>query len=253
VRDVQRRDLRLRLQTREEVEDGFRRQHVERRRRLVEQDAFGLAGERLRDHDPLLLAPRRFVRVAVHHRPGLRDADVRQQRGPLVRRLACAHPAMADQHFGELGAERQRRVQRCRRILEHHSDAPAANRVDVALARFHQVDVAQADAACLARRRRQMPHDRPRKRGLARPGLSDQPHHFAACDRQRNAIERAEQPGWRRILERVAVDSEHRFAFRAHVRGFSASRKASPSRLKPIATVAIATLGHTIIHGDRCM
>ena len=90
---------------------------------------FGPAGEGGGDHDALLLAARGLVRIAAHHRGGIAQLDMaRAASSPSCHAASRRQAAMAAQHLGELPAERQRRVERGRRVLEHHADARAADR-----------------------------------------------------------------------------------------------------------------------------
>src|SRR5260370_27611003 len=96
-----------------------------------------------------------------------------------------------------------------------------------------------------------MTHDCPRKRGLARARFAHQAQHLPGLDRQRHVLQHALRATMRQVVERIVADLQdgaHRSS-----RGFSASRRPSPRRLKQIAVVAMASAGATMIHGAWCM
>ena len=99
---------------------------VERGGRLVGDEQRRLVGERGRDHDALLHAAAQAVRrVAVALRRG-RDPDLGEElRRPLAG-LAAAHRPVGADRLGDLLADRERRVERRLRVLEHHADPVAA-------------------------------------------------------------------------------------------------------------------------------
>ena len=106
VRDVERGDAGLLLQGLEQVEDLPGGDDVERRGRLVEDDAFRLAGEGGGDDDALLLAARGLMRIAPHHLLGNLEPDMGEALLALGPGLPARQAAMAHQHLGELLAER---------------------------------------------------------------------------------------------------------------------------------------------------
>ncbi len=133
MRDIERGNPGLGLQFDEQVEDLARGDHVECRGRLVKDDAFRVAGKSRRNDDALFLAARRLMRHAVHHPRWGFEAHVSKPCLAFLPRLLPGQATMADQYFGKLGAERQSRVKRRARILEHHADAPPAKSFHLAL------------------------------------------------------------------------------------------------------------------------
>jgi hypothetical protein len=177
------------------------------------------------------------------------DADALEQRFAADVGLSPVEPLVAHQNFGELLAERQGRVERGARVLEHHADAGAAHPVDFGRALGPQILAREPDCtAALDGVSRKVAHDREGERGLARAGFSDEPQNLAARDREANVVEGPEGAGRCRIIQGVTLHGEH---IHAHALGFSASRRPSPSRLKPMATSAMARPGQTIIQGLR--
>jgi hypothetical protein len=118
MRDEDLRQLELRLQPAQQVDQRGLDRDVERRRRLVEDHHLGLRRKRASDADTLLLAARELVRVAPqvirgqadaleqldHARANLRPARQAVQPQGLCHRLTHGHPW----------------VERSERVLEDH-------------------------------------------------------------------------------------------------------------------------------------
>ena len=122
------------LEAGEQLEDLALDRDVERGRRLVGDQQLGLAGERHRDHDALLLAAGELVRVRRQAPLRLGHADLGEQRFGARDRLAPAHAEVLDQRLGDLLADREHRVERAHRVLEHAGDVAAAQRLQLARA-----------------------------------------------------------------------------------------------------------------------
>jgi hypothetical protein len=86
--------------------------HVEGGGRLVSHDELGVEHERHGDHHPLLLTPRELVRVVVHPRVRLRDADLLEVLDRLGLRLGARVRAMRAKTFGDLPPHGVHRVER---------------------------------------------------------------------------------------------------------------------------------------------
>ncbi|MNV26375.1 hypothetical protein D3C71_1174950 [compost metagenome] len=168
MRDIERGNAGLGLQFDKEVEDLPRGDHIERRGRLVENDAFRIAGKRRSDDDTLLFAAGNLMRHAVHHLCRRLQSYMGQPLLAFLPRLLAGQAAVADQNFRKLRAERQRRVERGARILKHHADATATNGLHLPLGFFQQIVTAEQDLpARFASILWQIAHDRPCERGLA--------------------------------------------------------------------------------------
>ena len=180
--DEQVGDPELLLEVLEQVEDLRLDRHVERGDRLVAHDQLGAQRNGPGDPDPLALAARELVRVAV---VVLRvEADALHQlldRGthPARRRDALDLERRADD-----AADRVARVQRVVRILEDHLRL-AANRCQ--RLRREPRDLLALDLDPAAGRTDEHEH-RSCGRRLARPALAHQPERLA----------RPDQPGRRR-------------------------------------------------------
>ena len=110
VADVEDGRLAALLQLAHELQDARLHRHVERGRRLVGDQQIGIAGERLRDHDPLLHAAGKLVRIALHDLAGVRDLRFGERLGDhrIHGRLdpVAARPQRRQREQGALQAAR---------------------------------------------------------------------------------------------------------------------------------------------------
>ena len=106
------------LQRPHEVEDARLAGDVEPRRRFVHDEHRRVAGDRHRDHGPLLLAARQLVRVAGHELVWLGQSHALQQLATPRARAVRRHSEAPLEQLPDLSADRQRWVERGRRILE---------------------------------------------------------------------------------------------------------------------------------------
>ena len=106
--------------TLQQVEDLRLDGDVECGGRLVGQQQVGLAGKRHRDHRPLPHPARQTMRIIRRPGAGRRDAHLVEQVDRAVQRLAPAGSAVQHHRLGDLPTDRHRRVERGRRLLEHH-------------------------------------------------------------------------------------------------------------------------------------
>src|SRR3954447_26328282 len=161
---------------------------------------------------------------------------------------------MRDERLSDLRSQGHGRVERVRWILKDHADAPSSDRADGARPKLPKILGGKLErAGQLDGIGRERAHDRPSKRGFPRSGLANEPDHLAPRNPEVDAIECSDGTGSRDVVERVALDRKHVGLGRHQVRGFRASRKPSPRRLKPTATSAIEMHGHRIIQEERCM
>ena len=183
VRDEQHRQSAAAPQRIEQVEDLRLDGDVERGRRLIENEQLGIADQRLRDQHALLHAAAQLMRIGLQQLVGTRKPDFRK-RGPRFRQgFAQTKSAMVDEWLRDLLADRQRRVERCERILEHDAEAAAAQRAQFGLRHREQVAAIEEDAPRGdPRLRPKQPEHRERDRALARAGLADQRERLALAD-----------------------------------------------------------------------
>ena len=94
---------------------------------------------------------------------------------------------------------------------------------------------------------RQDAQDGARQRGLAAAAFADQAQDLAAVDRQADAVEDRGEAGLGGKPQRQVFDRQQRRHFAPaprRMRGSRKSRSPSPSRLKPMTTMKMATPGH---------
>ena len=184
VRDEQQRHGVTFLQACQQLEDLLLDRDVECRGRLVCDQQLRLAGDRHRDHDPLLLATGQMVRVGRDAQVRVRDADLVQQ---LDRPGAGRTPPETEvqaQRFADLVADGQHGIQRGHRLLENHRDVLAAYAAQLDGLAVQQVDVVVQDPARgihdgICRQQAEDGHGRHR---LAAAGLADQRQRRAPAD-----------------------------------------------------------------------
>src|SRR5439155_4150244 len=238
------------LETAHEVEDLGLDGHVEGGRRLVGDEQLRFAGEGHGDHHPLGHAPGHLVRVRLRAPLGIGDADpLEQLDGPGPGRPA-RHVAVDLEHLADLEADLEYGVQRRRRLLEDHRDPLAPDVRHLRAGQAEQVDPVENDAPALdPAGRGHEAHDRERRHALAAARLAHEADDLAPLDVEVDAIDRLDQPVAGMEVRRQALDVEEPAAagptvraevlddgrVRAHrlSRGSSASRRPSPSRLKP--------------------
>ncbi len=162
-----------------------------------------LAGDRHRDHHPLLLAARHLRRIGVDLAQRVGDAHLVQQLDRALARRAPGETAVQLQHLLELVADGEHRVQRRHRLLEDHRDLGAADVAQLPRRQRREVAPAEADLAALVDDRvlrRQESQDRERGDALARARLPDQRDGGVPRDVEGDAAHRVERV--------VAVEAE---------------------------------------------
>src|SRR5256886_33250 len=218
--------------------------HVERGGRLVGDQQDRLRGERQRDDHALAHAAGELVRVMVEARLRSRDADFGEQRQCPLPQLLSRQPEMRADRLLELPADREQRIERAERVLEHDADAPAADGAQRGLrppvdALPFEPDFARGEAP----RGLEQSHDGEAGERLAGARLSHHPEHFAARHRERHVIDRDQRAAPRAELDPQVLRLKDHRSF-----GFRASRSQSPSRLTDSTSVTGAAPGNTVIH-----
>lgn len=247
--NIQRGHAGFLAQAPEQLQDLRRADHIECGSRLVEDQALRPAGERCGDQHTLFLATGSFVGKALHHCRRVLEVDVGEQLLTQRPGVPIAQVAMAGQHFHHLFAQAQGRVERRARVLEDHPQASAAQLLDLALRHLQQVFTVQNNAAAhVVSIAGQVAHDGEAQRSLARSGFADQTQHLAGADLKFDVLQDVERAARQLIVEAVVSHLQHSSHWRCPL-GLRASRKPSPSRLKPIAMMAMARPGMSIIHG----
>ena len=189
-------------------------------------------------------------------RSGFRQADALQPLQCLGARRVAFERGVALDHFDDLRADAQHRIQARRRLLKDDADAASAH---VAHARFGQrsdihagqVDPAGVDSAVVG----QQPQNRKRSHRFAATRLADQRESFAALDRQRQRIDRTHQAGIGVEYGAKTLDGKRRvpgcpLALRAvPPRGTLRSLGRPGETLTPLPSAAVAA--ETRVRADR--
>ena len=253
VGDQQDRRVRLLAQRPDEVEDLGFDGGVEARRRLVEHEQLGVAGQRHRDDDTLLHAARQLVRVAVHHPLGIGDAHAAQRpEGVLPRRA----PVLAEDRegLGDLAADAQRRVQRRAGVLVHHRGVAGPEPPQLAVG--HPRDVGSGDEDPPARDDpvgRQVAHGGEGRGRLAATRFADEPVGLAGADVERHPAEHLAWDAAHEVGEVEVLDGEGVRGRRGGQRGLDAHAALTASiesatRLVAMTRLAIASAGNSVGH-----
>src|SRR4029079_11185606 len=134
----------------------------------------GLARERHRDHDALLLAARQLVRIRAQAPARLGHADLSEQRLGARDGLAVRHAEVLDERLDELRTDREDRVERAHRVLEHAGDLATAQRLQLLARRREHVAAAKRDRPGALGVVGKQVQDRHRRHALARARLADE-------------------------------------------------------------------------------
>ena len=211
--------------------------HVQRARRLVGQQHAGPQRHGQRDGEPLRLPAGHLVRVAAQ------DAGSRLTSASASRmRAGRPHPVQRQRAL-EVAAQPHRRVQRRPRGLHDHGDPAPAQRAQPALRRAHELLALQRDRAAHASRRPTAPARGWPARSSTCPSRSPPP---APTISPRVEVQRRHAGDDARRRTRSPRRAARSLA--ASPSGRAASRRPSPSRLKPTATITIASPGGTATH-----
>ncbi len=190
VRDVERRRAGLFDRALDGGEHVDLRGHVERRRRLIENDQVGFRTERHRGHGPLQLAAGDLMRIAAAECLGRRKPKDAEKLDATAMRLAAGHQAMSHGRLDHLVPDRARRVEGGRGRLRHIGDAVAANVANVGPAELQDIDPVEthfaADDAAAAAPICQCGEANCR---LAGAGLADQTEHASLAEREGDAVD----------------------------------------------------------------
>jgi hypothetical protein len=137
------------LQPRDQFHDLLLYRDVQRRGRLIGNQQLGLAGDRHRNHHALLLAAGQLARIASILSAG--SGMPTSSSNSSVRRRACARLMLhvQHQHFRNLRAHREHRIQRRHRLLENHRDLFAAEGAALLAVQRQQLAAIELDAAIM--------------------------------------------------------------------------------------------------------
>ena len=120
---------------------------IERGRRLVGDQQFGLAGDGDGAHHALAHAAAELMGIIIH--PGLRRRHPHppQTVDDAVENLFAIHPLMQAHRFGDLKADAEDRVQARHGILQNERDAPTPDAAHFGFALLQQVLAVKPDRA----------------------------------------------------------------------------------------------------------
>ncbi len=190
------------LLARQQIEDLRLDRHVERGGRLVGDQQFWFAGQRDRDRHPLPHAAGELMRILRQPLLGRGNADRGEQFDAAPGGGGVVEFEMLLQRLDQLGADRQHRIERGHRVLEHDRQRAAAQLAQFLRRELQQVLPVEHHAAgelCLLRQQLQ---DRPRQHGLAAAGFADDAERLAGADGEVDPIHRAQIAARRRQVDR---------------------------------------------------
>ena len=216
VGDQENRHVERVLQIAHQFQDLGLKRHVERRRRLVGDEERRPADERHGDHRPLAKPAGQFERIHLQRPFGLGKADEPQGLLDLPVDLGPAAPLMDAQGLTELVADRMKRREGGHRLLEHHSDRPAAHgaefrrgagkarKVEGAEIGVVEEDAPGGDDGALG----QEAENRLGGDGLARTRFADEGDRAPTFDSHRQAVDGLDGAGHRAEFHRQILDRQ---------------------------------------------
>ena len=154
-----------------------------------------------RERDPLSLAARQLVWIAIGRHAAGSETDPLERCRSANRGLGARRAGVHQHRLGDLGADREQRIQRGRRLLEHEPDAAAAHVLERSFGCGEQVTTLETHAAARRRAARQEPRDRERGHRFPGPRFAGEPDDLAGLDRERQLAQH--HPGADRDRQRL--------------------------------------------------
>jgi hypothetical protein len=193
VRDQEDRHAQAIFQIAQEVEDLRLDRDVERGGGFVGHEKFGFRGEGHRDHDALLHAAGKLVRIIVEASFGGGNADEFEKSNHFVVRGGVW--AMQAQTFHDLIANAKNWVQRGRGILENVTDDAPANGAQFIFCHAQNVTAFHKNltARITRRRARQQSRQRKRSHAFSRTAFANESQRLSRFNRKRNIIHDEQQ------------------------------------------------------------
>ncbi len=166
------------------------RRHIERRRRLVENDEIGIRDQGHGGHQSLQLPAGNLMRIASPDMVGVGQRQGAEQLYRLRLGHFPRHQPVNTRAFDHLRHDRFRRVECGRRALRDIGDASAAQFGEAARRQGENIGVSDPDpAAGDSTARPGIPHQGQGDRGLARSGFADERDDLAVCDREARVLD----------------------------------------------------------------
>ena len=245
VRDEERRRPGARGQVLDQRDDAGFDRHVERGRRLVEDQEARVRQERHGDDDALLLAAGELMRIGAHDALGVGQAHGLDHVERSCARLLLRDFVVDQRHFHQLPVDQHGWVERGHRLLVDHRDFRAAKGAQLLAGERGHVAAVEADrAAGDFAGAGQIAHHRERDRRFAAAEFADEPHRLAGHDLAGEIHHRRNFAGAGEERDAEAVDFEDRFGhFRLPQSRNDCSRIASASRFRPSTKDIIASAG----------
>ncbi len=180
VADEQDRGAVLVPQILHQIDDPRLHRHVERGGGLIKDQERGLRHQRHGDHDALLLAARKLVRIGPEDAVGVGQAHVGHDLAGELPGFVLGHAFVDHRHFGKLRADPHGGVQAGHRFLVDHGDFRTADLAQFLVVHGGQVaalepDRPAGDPSVLA----EVAHDGQRHGGFAAARLAHQTHRLA--------------------------------------------------------------------------
>ena len=182
MRDKDHRGAESPAQFAHQINNAGLHRHVKRRSRLIEQQQRGLGQQRHSNHDALLLAAGKLVRIRAHDALGVRQLHRLHHVQRALAGFGLGHLFVGERHFHQLIGDAHRRIEAGHRLLIDHGDLRAAQAAQFRLVHLAHVAAAELDLAPDFADARQVAHDGQSHGGLAATGLTHQSHAFARQD-----------------------------------------------------------------------
>jgi hypothetical protein len=196
-----------------QVKDLRLDRHVERSRRLVGDQQFGVAGQRHGDHHALPHAAGELVGIFPHPARRRGDSDQGEHLNGAGFGVLCRETFVKPQRLADLAANGQHRVEAGHGLLEDHADVLAADVAHLGIGQGQQIAALKADLSRdLSRGLRHETQDRHRRDGFAASALAHDGDGLSGIDVEGQALHGAHDPIERAEMRLQTIDLEQRHA-----------------------------------------
>ena len=245
VRDEERGGSGSRGQILDQRDDARLDRHVERRRRLVEDQEPRVGEERHRDDDALLLAARELMGIGAHDAVRVGQAHGLDDVERALVRFLLPNPVMDQRHFHQLLTDQHGRIEGSHRLLIDHGDLRPSYRPEFWVRERGHVPPLEPDrAAGDPPDARQVAHHRQRHRRFAATRFAHEAHRLSGHHLAGEVHDCRDFTGSGEERDAQAVDFEDGFSHSHCSQSRSdCSRIASASRFRPSTKDMIASAG----------